>query len=98
MSKYRELIQNPPNLFIKQDSREIIFRLVSCMCDNKYTFKLKKNEEGDYKLNTCGFAYSNFQIKYPEDEIEWAADENNFHKVIGMINSGTSKIELVKST
>jgi hypothetical protein len=67
------------------------------MCDNNYTFKLKKNEEGDYKLNTGGFAYSNFQIKYQEDEIEWAADENNFHKVIGMINSGTSKIESVKS-
>ena len=36
MSKYRELIQNPPKLKIEGKPREIKVDLVSCMCDNRY--------------------------------------------------------------
>lgn len=97
MSKYRELVQNPPKLSIKKDAREIIFNIVSCMCDNKHTLRLKKNEEGDFKLSGMGNALSNYQFEHKVVDIEWEADNNNWVDVINMINSGTSKIESLKS-
>ena len=45
MSKYQELLHNPPTfteLYDSENLREVIFELISCMCDNKYTFKLKR--------------------------------------------------------
>ena len=97
MSKYSELLNNPPKLEVKENAREIKIYLVSCMCDNRYRWTIKKNEAGDYKIFTHGFAYSNFQIKHRRDDIEWEADEGNWNKVFEMINSGTSKIESIKS-
>lgn len=96
MSKYQELLVNPPKLKIEGKPKEIKIDLVSCMCDNRYRWTIKKNEDGDYKINTHGFAYSNWQIKDRKDDIEWIADEGNWRKVFNMINSGTSKIESVK--
>ena len=96
MSKYQELLVNPPKLKIEGKPKEIKIDLVSCMCDNKYRWTIKQNEDGDYKINTHGFAYSNWQIKDRKDDIEWIADEGNWRKVFNMINSGTSKIESVK--
>tara|TARA_Y100001963_G_C6708354_1_gene413040 strand:+ start:900 stop:1196 length:297 start_codon:yes stop_codon:yes gene_type:complete len=96
MSKYQELLVNPPKLKIEGKPREIKINLVSCMCDNEYRWTIKQNEDGDYKINTHGFAYSNWQIKDRKDDIEWIADEGNWRKVFNMINSGTSKIESVK--
>jgi hypothetical protein len=97
MSKYSELLNNPPKLEVKENAREIKIDLVSCMCDNRYRWTIKKNEAGDYKIFTHGFAYSNFQIKHRRDDIEWEADEGNWNKVFEMINSGTEKIEKIKS-
>tara|TARA_R110000751_G_scaffold94798_5_gene185076 strand:- start:2746 stop:3042 length:297 start_codon:yes stop_codon:yes gene_type:complete len=97
MTKYRELLKNPPKLEVKENSREIKIDLVSCMCDNRYRWTIKKNEDGDYKIFTHGFAYSNWQIKHQIDDIEWVADEGNWIEVFRMINSGTSKIENIKS-
>jgi hypothetical protein len=97
MSKYSELLNNPPKLEVKENAREIKIDLVSCMCDNRYRWTIKKNEGGDYKIFTHGFAYSNFQIKHRRDDIEWEADEGNWNKVFEMINSGTEKIEKIKS-
>ena len=34
MSKYQELRMNAPKLTIKEGAREVIFKTVSCMCDN----------------------------------------------------------------
>jgi hypothetical protein len=34
MSKFRELRLNTPKLTIKEGAREVIFKTVSCMCDN----------------------------------------------------------------
>mgnify|MGYP001304849616 FL=1 len=96
MSKYQELLVNPPKLKIEGKPREIKINLVSCMCDNKYRWTIKQNEDGDYKINTHGFAYSNWQIKERKDDIEWTADEGNWERVIQMINTGTSKIENIK--
>ncbi len=97
MSKYRELRLNQPKLAIKEGAREVIFKVVSCMCDNVYHLTLKKDNNGDFKLDGNGFALSNFQFKHAKHEIEWEADENMWGGVIAMINSGTSVIEEVKS-
>lgn len=97
MSKYRDLIDFPPKLEVKENAREIIINCISAMCDNKEKISLKKNIEGDFKINTHGQAFSNFQIKFDKDDIEWEADDNNWNRVFRMINSGTTKIENIKS-
>lgn len=97
MSKYRELTQNPPKLEVKKDAKEIIINLVSCMCDNRHKWRLKRNENGEFKISTLDYAFSNFQTKFDKIDIEWEADEENWEKVFSMINSGTSKIENIKS-
>ena len=96
MNKYRELLVNPPKLKIEGKPREIKINLVSYMCDNKHRWTIKQNEDGDYKINTHGFAYSNWQIKGRKDDIEWVADEGDWKEVFKMINTGTSKIESIK--
>ena len=104
MSKYRELVLNPPKVLhnIKEDAREVIFYVVSCMCDNKYTLRFKKNDKGDFKMSGMGYSLRNFQFGHREGgikpfEIEWAADEGNWLDVKNMINSGTVKVEKVIS-
>ena len=96
-SKYVELTQNPPKLEVVENAREVIISLVSCMCDNRNKWTLKKNQDGDFKISTHGHAFSNFQTRFDRDEIEWAADASDWKKVFRMINSGTSKIESVRS-
>jgi len=97
MSKYVELLNNPPTLEVKENAREVVINLISCMCDNKRKITLKKNDDGDFKLNSHRDAYSNFQIKFDRDDIEWEADDSNWDGVFRMINSGTSKIANIKS-
>ena len=97
MSKYRELKLNPPKLTIKEGAKEVIFKTISCMCDNAGYLRFKKNSEGEFKLDGMGFAVSNWQMKHAQHEIEWEADENEWDGVIAMINSGTKAIESVKS-
>ena len=97
MSKYVELRNNNPKLVIKEGAKEVIFKTISCMCDNVYYLKFRRNSEGDFKMNGNGFALSNFQFNHQVHEIEWEADENMWGGVIAMINSGTSVIESVTS-
>jgi len=97
MSKYVELLNNPPTLEVKENAREVVINLISCVCDNKYKWTIKKNSEGDFKINTHHQAFSNFQTKFDKDEIEWEADDSNWDEVFNMINSGTSKVEKVRS-
>jgi hypothetical protein len=97
MSKYQELRLNPPKLTIKEGAREVIFKTISCMCDNVYYLRFKKNSDGDFKMDGMGFHTSNWQMKHEKHEIEWEADENMWGGVIAMINSGTAVIEEVKS-
>jgi hypothetical protein len=44
MSKFIELRQNAPKLTIKEGAREVIFKTISCMCDNVHHITFKKNE------------------------------------------------------
>jgi hypothetical protein len=65
MSKYQELLVNPFYMngkTVKENAREVIFYVVSCMCDNKYTLHFRKNDDGDFKMSGMGFALSNFQF------------------------------------
>lgn len=96
-SKYVELLNNPPKLEVVENAREVVIDLVSCMCDNRYKWTLKKNQDGDFKIFTHGYAFSNFQTEFDRDTIEWEADGGNWKQVFMMINSGTSKIESIKS-
>tara|TARA_R100001530_G_scaffold60360_3_gene43629 strand:+ start:2713 stop:3015 length:303 start_codon:yes stop_codon:yes gene_type:complete len=93
---YRELKDNPPILKIEGKPREIKIDLVSVMCDNKYRWIVKKDGNGDYRINTSPFAYSNFQIEWRKDDIEWEMDKMNWNEVFDMINSGTSVIANIK--
>ena len=95
-SKYAKLILNPPNLEVKGKPRQIKIDLISCMCDNKYRWVCTQNGDGDWKINTMGFAYSNFQCKYRKDDVEWSMDDGNWDIVWDMINSGTSKVENIQ--
>ena len=97
MSKYRELRLNAPKLTIKEGAKEVIFKTISCMCDNVGYLRFKKNSDGEFRLDGMGYAVSNWQMKHPKHEIEWEADENEWGGVIAMINSGTEVIEEVKS-
>jgi hypothetical protein len=95
MSKFIELRQNTPKLAIKGGAREVIFKTISCMCDNVGHLRFKKNSDGDFKLDGNGFAVSNWQMKHEKHEIEWK--QMKVDEVIRMINSGTSAIESVIS-
>jgi hypothetical protein len=94
---YQTLTNHPPKLVIKADAREVIFTIISCMCNNKHTLKLSKNADGDFRLNGMGFSLSNYQMRFTPQEIEWKADEKDWREVIRMINTGTSVIATVVS-
>ena len=96
-SKYNELRTYKPKLEIKKDAKEVVFKTVSCMCDNVHYISFKKNENGEFKMSGGGSSLSNWQMKHQIFEIVWEADEQNWTKVIEMINSGTAVIENVKS-
>jgi len=98
MSKYKELITNPPKIVVDIDSpREVIFYLISCMCDNKYKITFNKKENGEYSVSAGRFALSNFQMKDDyETDLRWFAEDNEWDKVVSVINSGTSVVESVR--
>jgi len=99
ISRYQELLHNPYKMHhkeIKEDVKEVIFYVVSCMCDNKYTLRFKKHN-GEFGMSGMGFALSNFGFSYKPFEIEWVADEGDWIRVKNMINSGTVKVEKVIS-
>ena len=105
MSKYQELLKNPFYMngkTVTENAREVIFYVVSCMCDNKYTLRFRKNDNDEFKMSGMGFALSNFQFGLREGgikpfEMEWEADQENWIDVVDMINSGTVKVEKVIS-
>jgi hypothetical protein len=102
MSVYQSLRQDPPKLVIKENAREVIFKTISCMCDNVHYITLKKNTQSEFEMrgsghSGMGYSLSNWQFNHQPHEITWAADENNWSDVIKMINSGTALIAEVKS-
>jgi hypothetical protein len=97
MDLYTKIKTNPPSLKVIDGAKELQIHYVSVMCDNKYTLRLKKNGEGEFKLSGGRFSLSNFQFKHEAYEIEWSADRGEWDSVIMMINSGTGVIENIAS-
>jgi len=96
MSLHSQLKRNPPKLQVVGEVREIKIDLVSVMCDNKYRWTARKNDEGDFKVFTDRFAYSNFGIPHYKDDIEWAMDRDEWTWVFDMINEGTCQVERIQ--
>lgn len=97
ISKYRDLRINQPQLQVKDNATEVIFKTISVMCDNVHYIRFRINDRGTFSMSGMGFSLSNWQMKHPTHEIEWMADEGNWVEVMRMINTGTSAIESVKS-
>jgi hypothetical protein len=97
-SKYGELLQNPPKIKVKKDAKEVVFTTISCMCDNLHRITFKKNENGEFSVSGGGSALSNWQMQgdYRTDLV-WGADDQDWDSVVRVINSGTSKVESVRS-
>ncbi len=100
MSRYKDVLLAKPKLNIKDKANEVIFTLVSCMCDNVSYIRIYKQDEkfrlSHYNSNV-GLSFSNLQCRYEIHDILWEADACNWKRVIEMINSGTSVIAEVKS-
>lgn len=98
---YSDLLSNPPKIVVNENSREVIFTMISCMCDNISYLNFKKNSDGDFKIihynDKCALSTSNLQMKHNIDDICWSADSGDWNTVVDMINSGTSKVSSVKS-
>ncbi len=93
-----EIYQMQKNLKeIKKNPRELMIHVVASMCNNKYILSLKKNSDGEFKMCGGRFSLSNFGFKSPVYEIEWAADDGYWSKVIHIINSGYQRIDKIVS-
>jgi len=93
-----EMYQMQKNLKeIKKNPRELMIHVVASMCDNKYILSLKKNSDEEFKMSGRGYSLSNFGFKSPVYEIEWAADEGDWSRVIHIINSGYQRIDKIVS-
>ena len=98
MSIYKNLLNRPPKIVIKENAREVHINTRSCMCDNTGRLTFRKNADGDFRVNGGQSALSNWQM---EDDfqisMEWAADDGNWQEVIRIINTGTSVAESARS-
>jgi len=96
MSKYMDLKSNAPKIEIKDGAREVVFTTVSAMCDNQSILHFKKDANGEFTVSGRGNSLSNWQMKYDSIDLTWSADEENWDKVISMINSGTEIVSSVR--
>jgi hypothetical protein len=98
---YWRLKASKPKFVVKKDAKEVIFTMVSAMCDNRSLIKLKKNSDGEFRVRAStgdiGYAMSNYQLEYDVHDIEWAADEQSWDEVVSALNSGTAQIYSVRS-
>lgn len=97
MSKYEEVKNNPIKNNISGMPSQVVFYLVSAMCDNKSKITFIKKENGEYKIDTDSQHINNFGFKFDFlVNAAWAADEGNWSRVFYYINQGYSKIYEVK--
>lgn len=97
MSKYEQLKKAPPRPKIAKNAKEVIFTTISCMCDNKHLIRFKKDARGEFQVGGCGNDLRNWQMKFDKYDLTWAADKEDWQRVIEMINTGTSLIESARS-
>ena len=100
MSIYQQLKANAPKVTVKKDAREVIFTVISVMCDNRSQIVFKK-KDGEFTVyahnNHCALALSNYQMEADVSDLTWAADDGDWATVIKIINSGTTLVQSAKS-
>lgn len=97
MSLYHKLVQSPISINVKGKPQEVRFKLVSCMCDNRYSILFTKQENDSYRVSAGRFALSNFQMDGDyESDLKWMAAQGKWNEVAKIIRSGTSTIESVE--
>ena len=91
---------------IISDPKEVVFNLVSCMCDNRDRLIFKKTNANGYmefrvylKSYPSGTmqSLSNLQMKADEIDLAWKAGGNEWENVVELIETGTSVIESIMS-
>ena len=92
---YRKLKSFPPKLKVKGNPKQMKIDILG-VGGNMFRWICKKDEDGYWKINTLGYAYSNFQSDYRKDDIEWEMDDSNWDNVWMMINSGVCKVYNIK--
>lgn len=80
---------------------EVIFDLISCMCDNRERLRFVK-ADGRFSVklysgNGTPYALGNLQMDADSHDLVWSADEENWDEVVRIIETGTSLIKSVKS-
>ena len=98
MSKYWDLTNNAPEIVVKENAKEVIFDLISVMCDNTAKIGFKKNSDGEFRMRTYGQSFRNFQVKGVDStDLLWLADDLEWQAVVDGINTGTSVVASVRS-
>jgi len=96
MRKYKELVNNPPEISVPKVCREVIFGVVFEIGDITNLIRFKKNVEGDFVISGGGLLFKNYRGNYERFELEWAADEGEWDYVMRLINSGPMQIDYVR--
>lgn len=100
MSLFHALRANPPKITVGEGCKEVVFTLVSAMCDNVSYLVFKKNSDGEFYLrhrnDHVPLSFSNLQCKTSDFDLCWLADDENWPEIINLINTGTSRISSVK--
>ena len=86
----------PDSLQVNNNYSELLFELVSCMCDNISYIRFKEID-GQVKIshfnNHCSLALSNLQLACTRVDLEWAFED--ISRLIRLISTGTSRIKSV---
>lgn len=85
---------------IKENSNTVKIKLKDSF-DNESTLSFKKDKNNQYKYsysnNHVNLSLSNLQMKNQGFELEWAADKQDWSKVINMINSGVKRVKDIET-
>ena len=97
-SKYQRLLNEPIEIDVVENAREVIIETTSCMCDNINHLDFTKDENGDFYVSGRRDALSNWQMAGDyQTDLRWAADDQDWNKVVSIINTGTSKVSKIRS-
>jgi hypothetical protein len=99
---YSQLRRNPPKIQdIPKEVKEVIYTMVSCMCNNVSFVRFKKNDAGEFRLShfnsrNISLAFSNLQSKTPVHDMTWMADDGEWSEVWERLDDSTSAVHSVK--
>ena len=103
MNNYQKLRTNKPKLTVNNNAKQVVFKVVSSMCDNIAYISFNKRGDGlfsirsrnEHGISTC---LSNYQMVGDfHNDLVWDATDGLWDKVAEKINSGTSVIESVRA-